>query len=127
MDDKRKQEHLEDVERVLHDVRDHLDHKQGETYELRALQLLLEVTKALHSQRDVTALITLVLDSAVSFTEADRAFLMMMDQNNEPRFKMGRSYDGVYLTQDDFLISRSVVEETLEGMQPVILLGCSVN
>lgn len=122
MDDKRKQEHLEDVERVLHDVRDHLDQKIGEQYELRALQLLLEVTKALHSQKDVTSLITLVLDSAVSFAEAERAFLMMPGQDGELRFKMGRSYGGEYLTQDDFLISRSVVDETLEGMKPIILL-----
>ena len=123
MDEQSKQKHLEDVERVLSDVREHLDYtlETGEIYELKALQLLLEVTKSLHSQQDVNNLITLILDSALSFAEADRAFLMMWNGDNTPRFKMGRSYDGEYLTEADFVISTSVIEEAMAGQKPIIV------
>lgn len=124
MEDRRKREHLEDVDRVLLDVREHLDRvqEQGELYELRALQLLLEVTKALHSQRDTRQLITLILDSALSFAEAERAFLMLFDNGGELRFKMGRTYAGHFLTAEQFSISRTIVNETLQELKPVILL-----
>ncbi len=123
MDDTRKQKHLEDADRVLHDVREHLDWslETGEVYELKALQLLLEVTKSLHSQRDVHSLIALILDSALSFAEADRAFLMMWNGDQSPRFKMGRSYAGEYLSEEDFIISHSVIDEAMAGTKPLIL------
>lgn len=124
MDDKRIRQHLEDVDRVLIDVREHLDRvqEQGEIYELRALQLLLEVTKVLHSQHDTRQLITLILDSALSFAEADRAFLMLFDDRGALRFKMGRTYAGQYLTPEQFSISSTIVDETLRDLKPVILL-----
>jgi adenylate cyclase len=123
MDDKRKQDHLEDVDSVLTDVRRDLELTQstGEKYELRALQLLLQVTKSLHSQEDIHALVALILDSMLAFAEADRAFLMLLNEEGTPRFKMGRSYRGAYLSQDDFVISTSVVRETLSTMEPIIL------
>lgn len=122
MDD-HKQDHLDDVDRVLKEVRRDLDLTQasGDVYELRALQLLLQVTKAMHSQRDIHALITLVLDSALSFAEADRAFLMLLDAHDVPRFKMGRTYTGAYLSENDFVISTSVVQEALAALAPIIL------
>jgi GAF domain-containing protein len=123
MDEKRKREHLDDIDRVLTDVREHLEytHEQGELYELQALQLLLHVTKAMHSQHDIHALLTLILDSALSFAEADRAFLMLFSASGDLRFKMGRSYSGNYLTQDQFMISTSVVQQALESQTPIIL------
>ena len=123
MDDKRKQQHLEDADRVLADVREHLSlHLEtGEVYELRALQLLLEVTKSMHSQRNVHALVTLALDSVLSFAEADRAFLMLSDEEGNLRFKMGRTYAGEYLSENDFVFSTSVANAAIAGQKPLIL------
>jgi GAF domain-containing protein len=129
MDEKRKQKHLDDVDRVLSDVREHLDWslETGEVYELKALQLLLEVTKSLHCQRDVHKLVALILDSALSFAEADRAFLMMWNGDQTPRFKMGRSYDGAYLSEEDFVISSSVIQEALSGLKPIIVSDAQLD
>jgi GAF domain-containing protein len=123
MDDQRRQKHLEDVDRVLGDVREHLDWslEPGEVYELKALQLLLQVTKSLHSLQDVHRVMTVILDSALSFAEADRAFLMMWNGDKTPRFKMGRSYSGEYLSEADFVVSTSVIEAAMTGQQPIIL------
>jgi len=123
MEDKDKQERLEGVDDILAEVREQLQysHEQGEVYELRALQLLLQVIKTMHSEHDIYKLITLILDSALSFAEAQRAFLMLLTEDDQPRFKMGRSSDGTYLKADDFEISTSAVQEALEAQTPVIL------
>lgn len=127
-DSKKQQDHLDDVDRVLEDVREHLNYtkESGEIYELRALQLLLQVTKALHRQHDIHALMTLVLDSALSFAEADRAFLLLV-KNGELRFKMGRSYERAYLTEADCMISSSVITATLDNLKPIILMDAQTD
>ncbi len=119
-----KEEHLQDVDRVLEDVREHLERTDelSEIYELRALQLLLEVTKALHSQRNPHALFTLILESLLSFAEAERAFLLLTEDNDTPRFKMGRTASGHYLTPEECVISHSAVEETLHRQEPFVLV-----
>jgi GAF domain-containing protein len=129
MDEQRTQKHLEDAERVLTDVREHLGwmRETGEVYELKALQLLLEVTKSLHSQQDIHKLITVILDSALSFAEADRAFLLMWNGDDTPRFKMGRTYAGEYLTEEDFVVSTSVIDKAMAGQQPIILADAQAD
>lgn len=124
MDDKRKQRHLHDIDRVLAEVRRDLGLVEStpDQYELRALQLLLEVARAMHSVHDVHTLITIVLDSALIFADADRAFLMLFEEGKGLRFKMGRAADGAYLSADEFVISTSVVRAALEGQKPIILV-----
>ena len=119
-----KEEHLQDVDRVLEDVREHLERTEemSEIYELRSLQLLLEVTKALHSERDPHALFTLVLESLLSFAEAERAFLLLAGENGVPRFKMGRTSRGRYLAPEECVISHSAVEEALRRQEPFVLV-----
>lgn len=122
MDDKRRKQ-LESVDDVLSEVREQLQysHEQGDVYELRALQLLLQVTKAMHSRRDIYDLITLVLDSALSFAEADRAFLFLYNDDDELRFKMGRTYEGEYLAEAGTVVSTGIIQEVLEGQKTIIL------
>jgi sigma-B regulation protein RsbU (phosphoserine phosphatase) len=129
VDDKRKEKHLQDIDKTLDEIRNELKytHETGDIYELHALQLLLQITKAMHSERNVYTLITMVLDSALSFAQAERAFLMLLDENDAPRVKMGRSYDGEYLRAEDFVISTSVVQQVLASMQPVILADAQAD
>lgn len=120
---------LEHIDRVLAEIREGLPllKEEGDIYELKALQLLLQVTKAMHSEHNTRKLITLILDSAVSFAEADRAFLMMMGEDQQPRFKMGRSYQGEYLSPENFTISMSVVQDVLGTLRPVIVADAQTN
>jgi transcriptional regulator with GAF, ATPase, and Fis domain len=127
MNDMDKQKRLDGVDDILAEVRRELQVSQepGEVYELKALQLLLQVVKSLHSLKDIYALIGMILDSALSFAEADRAFLMMIDSAGEPRFKMGRSYEGENLSEGDFTITTGVVQEALHSLKPIIVADAS--
>jgi GAF domain-containing protein len=119
---KSKEEHLADVDDILSEVREMLDitRDTGEINELMALQILLRVTKELHYIRDIHDLIAKVLDSAIAFAEGDRAFLMLIE-DDEPRFKMGRDRKGEYLKKEDFSPSTGVVEEVLNTQKTVIV------
>ena len=114
---------FKDVNRILSEVEDALSitSESREVNELLALQLLLEITREIHNLEDLHDLITLILDSAIAFANGDRAFIMLMSDDGELRFKMGRSRRKEYLSHDDFTPSEGVIEKTLEKGKPVII------
>ncbi|NJL92973.1 MAG: GAF domain-containing protein [Anaerolineae bacterium] len=123
MTNKSQQERLGEVDKVLDEVRELLDltSDNAQEHELLALQMLLRVTKELHTIHNVTDLITKVLDSAIAFAGADRAFLMLLDENGQPRFKMGRERQGNYLTIEEFSPSTGAIEEALSKQRTIIV------
>jgi GAF domain-containing protein len=124
-DDTKKR--LDNIDTILGEVREELKFSQepGEVYELKALQLLLHVVKSMHSIDNIYTLMTVILDSALSFAEADRAFLMMLNTRGELRFKMGRSYAGENLPESSFSITTSVVQEAIDSLKPIIVADAS--
>ena len=117
---------LANVDSLLAEIRDQLTliDAESDVFELRALQLMLEVTKEIHSQPDVRSLITLILDSVLSFVDGDRGFLMLLDLEGDglPDFELGRNRHREYLSAGDFVISTGVVNETLKSAKPLILV-----
>lgn len=120
----KQNQRLASVDTLLSEIREQLAVIDAESdyFALRALQLLLEVSKAMHTQPNVHSLVALILDSVLSFVDGDRAFLMLLDETGSPRFKMGRDKAGNYLTYEDFVVSTGVVNETLASAKPIILV-----
>ncbi|NDJ84307.1 MAG: GAF domain-containing protein [Chloroflexi bacterium] len=105
-----------DVDYLMDEIRQALSWtaEAREVNELQALQLLLDLTRKIHSIQDIQELITLILDSAITFVDADRAFLVMLEGDGALRFKMGRSRHKEYLSAEMFTPSTGVIERTLE-------------
>jgi len=119
---KSREERLAEVDEILIEVREMIDltRDTGEVNELIALQMLLRVTKELHTISNVSDVITKVLDSTIAFADADRAFLMLIEED-EPRFKMGRDRAGNYLTREEFSPSKGVMDQVLESGKTAIV------
>jgi GAF domain-containing protein len=114
---------FKDVNRILSEVEDALSvtSDSREVNELLALQLLLELTREIHNIDDLQVLVTLILDSTIAFANGDRAFIMLMDKNDELRFKMGRNRRKEYLAHEDFTPSTGAIERTLEKGRPLVI------
>jgi GAF domain-containing protein len=120
MDDEQK---FKDVERILSEVDEALSvtDESREINELLALQLLLEITREIHNIHDINNLVTLILDSAISFANGDRAFVMLLDKEDQLRFKMGRNRRKQYLNREDFSPSEGVLERTLQKGKAIVV------
>jgi 3',5'-cyclic-nucleotide phosphodiesterase len=119
-----KTDKIQDIDSVLREVREMmaLHEQDANTFnELAILQLLLEVTRELHAISNVTELVTKVLDSALSFVGGERAFLLLLDDNGQPRFKMGRDFAGNYLSRDESTPSIGVLEQVFQAGKTLIL------
>lgn len=112
-----------EVDKMLSEVREQLTYARdaGELNELVVLQLLLQVTKELHGFTNVHDLITKVLDSALAFVDGERAFLLLLDEEGDPRFKMGRNAEGEYLSRETFSPSMTVIQQSLEEKKTLII------
>lgn len=116
-----RQRRLEEVDRLLREVREELALARDVNDELRALQLLLQVMRATQDDLDIYTLMTLILDSALAFAEAERAFLLLLSPSGEPRLKMGRNSAGDYLKASESSLSSRVVQTALLRRRPIIL------
>ena len=112
-----------DINRILSEVEAALDvtSESREVNELLALQLLLEITREIHNTHNIHELITIILDSAIAFANGSRAFIMLLEEDGELRFKMGRNRKKEYLQVDQFTPSAGVIEKTLEKGKPLVI------
>jgi GAF domain-containing protein len=62
-----------------------------------------------------------VMDTVISLTGAERAYLMLRSQDdNELKIRAARNWDRETMSEDDVVFSRSIVNQALEQMEPVI-------
>jgi sigma-B regulation protein RsbU (phosphoserine phosphatase) len=79
--------------------------------ELRHMAGLLEGLRALGSGRVLDDVLTLVLDSAIEVTSAERGFIMLADESGTLDFKLGRARGRVTLSGKTFQVSRKIPED----------------
>ena len=85
--------------------------------EMRQVAVLLEGLRALSSGRVLDDVLALVIDSAISVGGAERGFIMLVGDENELEFKLGRSLDRVTLPGTSFKTSRKIPEEVFRTGQ----------
>jgi sigma-B regulation protein RsbU (phosphoserine phosphatase) len=88
--------------------------------DLRQIAVLLEGLRALGSGRVLDDVLSLVLDSAIEVSGAERGFIML-DQAGELEFKMARGRGRVMLPGGSFATSRKIPEEVFRTGEPRIV------
>src|SRR5438876_9005475 len=78
--------------------------------ELRQMAALLEGLRALGSGRVIDDVLSLVLDSAIEVTGAERGFIMLANREKKLEFKMARARGKVTLPGRTFETSRKIPE-----------------
>jgi serine phosphatase RsbU (regulator of sigma subunit)/pSer/pThr/pTyr-binding forkhead associated (FHA) protein len=89
--------------------------------ELRHLAALLEGLRALGSGRVLDDVLTLVLDSAIEVTGAERGFIMLANQAGHLEFKLARARGQVTMSGRTFETSRKIPETVFStGKQMIV-------
>ena len=89
--------------------------------ELRHLAGLLEGLRALGSGRVLDDVLTLVLDSAIDVTGAERGFIMLANAEGQLEFKLGRARGQVTMPGRTFQTSRKIPETVFATGKPLIV------
>ena len=89
--------------------------------DLRQIAVLLEGLRALGSGRVLDDVLSLVLDSAIEVSGAERGFIMLSGLTNQLEFKMARGRGRTTLPGSSFATSRKIPEEVYRTGEPRIV------
>jgi serine phosphatase RsbU (regulator of sigma subunit) len=82
-----------------------------EITDLRQMAAILNGLRALGSGRVLDEVLTLVMDSALDVTKAERGFVMLAGANRELEFKIARGRGGITLAGTSFTTSEKIPRE----------------
>ncbi|MEZ0230631.1 MAG: SpoIIE family protein phosphatase [Planctomycetota bacterium] len=80
--------------------------------------LSTHVTK-LASILEPQELLVAIMDSVIAITGAQRGFLMLIEEGNKLRFKVGRGVDQQSLASQDFQLSRTTIKQVIQTGESV--------
>jgi len=84
------------------------------------LALLYRLSQTFNSSLDLDEVLNRVMDEVIAATRAERGFVMLLEADGRPVFRVARGMDQNTIDDPQFQISRSVVERvTCEG-QPIL-------
>ena len=89
--------------------------------DLRQIAALLEGLRALGSGRVLDDVLSLVLDSAIEVSGAERGFIMLSGEVGDLEFKMARGRGHTTLSGGSFATSRKIPEEVFRTGEPRIV------
>jgi sigma-B regulation protein RsbU (phosphoserine phosphatase) len=87
---------------------------------LRKLNLLLEATTLLHSQVPLDEALALMIDHAVSVTDADRGMLLEADATGALKVRLARRTGGLRLPPESLAPSHTAIQLALRQHSPVV-------
>ncbi len=89
--------------------------------ELQKLSRYLEVNQAFKFSMSPDDVLCLIVDAAIEMAQAERGFLMLLNERGDLEFKVARDKQRNWLLGNDFSMSRSVVEEAFKQNLSIIV------
>jgi signal transduction histidine kinase/tetratricopeptide (TPR) repeat protein len=85
------------------------------------LARLFEIGQAICAVLDLDRLLRLIVDNVIDILQAERGFLMLKDRKGELQFHIARNHKKEDLSQEDFVISQTIVKKVLDTGEPILL------
>jgi phosphoserine phosphatase RsbU/P len=105
-----------------------IEELEGKVEELEELKenvsKLTEVGKEISSTLDLDSLFIKIVDYVIEIGGAQRGFLMMVE-NDEPVYKIGRNFRKATIPMEFFQFSRSITHKTITEKKPQIIVESS--
>jgi phosphoserine phosphatase RsbU/P len=90
--------------------------------QLQHLGLLLQMAQMLHRAPALEEVLTMLVDSAIQLTDAERGLLFLLEENGELRLSLARGRGGNYLKTEKLEYSRSAVGRVMKSGREEVLL-----
>src|SRR5215212_497000 len=84
------------------------------------LQALAGIGQVVNSTLEVDEVLQIVMDTIVRLMGAERGFLMLRDEQGEMAIRIARNWEQESINQNEFAISRSIVQRVINGGEPVL-------
>lgn len=107
--------------RALNEILSEFDMRlQDHSRERRSLEALVEIGQVVNSSLDHKHVLQEVMDTIITLTGAERAFLMQDDEQGTMRIVVARNWEKESLAQAEYEISSTIVKKVLKEGQAVL-------
>jgi len=91
------------------------------------LEALAGISKVINSSLDLTTVLNEVMDTIISLTGAERAFLMLRDAQGEMDIVVARNWEKESLDPAAYGISTTIVDRVLANAEPILTTNASAD
>lgn len=114
---------------ALREAGDELDRQlRQQEKEQRQLHALQAASAAINSSLDIDVVLRQLMDAIIQLTHAERAMLLLVDEQDQLRLKTARNFDQVTLDQAASTdISQTIVRQVVATGEPVVALDAQVD
>ncbi|MFT7618621.1 MAG: serine/threonine-protein kinase PknK [Planctomycetota bacterium] len=115
---------LVEIERAVESVSEKYFPRQAFAMPVDA-QKMMDITRAINSELNLKRCLTLIIDSMIDLTEAERGFLILNDDSGKMKVKVARNFDNESVTKADYKFSHSIAEEV--GLKGKAIISSSAQ
>ena len=91
------------------------------------LATLYEIIGVLNSSLDITQTLSIVMDSLIHLTGAERGCLVLLDDEGNLEIRAAQHFDQESVEATDLELSHTVVQEAVNGGQPVLTTNAQLD
>jgi transcriptional regulator with GAF, ATPase, and Fis domain len=91
------------------------------------LRKLTEIARALNSESDLRPLLDLILDRVVELAGAERAFLILRNEEGKLEVRASRSFDREGVKKAAAKVSRSILVQTEKSGRPILTTNATMD
>lgn len=110
-------EDLSALEKTLHE---NSRQAKGLVKERAGLMALADTARLINSTLNLDDVLRLVMDTIIQLTGAERAFLMLRDQEGNMVTHIARNWEQETINEAEFAVSRTIIQRVIESGEPVL-------
>lgn len=97
-----------------------IERERKDTREQQRVAVLYEVSKVIGSSLNLQTVLDQVMDAIIQLTDAERGFLMLLDDDGNLDVQVARDFDQETLSSNDIAFSRTITRQVFETGEPVV-------
>ncbi|NDJ78086.1 MAG: GAF domain-containing protein [Chloroflexi bacterium] len=112
---------------ALEKLLDELAASHQDTIHQKRLAALYDVSRVIGSSLDLQTVLDQVMDAIIQLTEAERGFLMLLDDDGKLAVRVARNFDQETLESSEFSVSRTITREVVNSGKPVVTTNAQTD
>jgi signal transduction histidine kinase len=93
----------------------------------KRLGVLYEVSQVIGSSLDLETVLNQVMDAIIQLTEAERGFLMLLDDDGRLQVRIARNFDQETLDSGEFSVSGTITRQVVNTGEPVVTTNAQTD
>lgn len=93
----------------------------------RRLGALYEVSRVIGSSLDLQTVLDQVMDAIIQLTNAERGFLMLLDDDGRLEVRVARNFDQETLESGEIAVSRTITRQVVNSGKPVVTTNAQTD